>query len=61
MPILSAKIIFFSILAKNYWKIEIELPPHGAISLENQFVSSIFWIIVAMPNIDMLIQVSFLN
>ena len=53
--------IFFSILAKNYWKIEIELPPQGAISPENQFVSSIFWIIVAMPNIDMLIQVNFLN
>ena len=29
----------FSIPAKNYWKIEIELFPYGAISHENQSLS----------------------
>ena len=30
-------------LAKNYWKIEIELFPQGAISHENQSLSQIFF------------------
>ena len=33
----------FSILVKNYWKIEIELFPYGAISHENQCLSQVFF------------------
>ena len=41
VPSPSAKINFFSILPKNYWKIEIELFPQGTISHENQSLTQI--------------------
>ena len=39
----SANMKIFSILAKNYWKTEIELFPYGPISHENQNLSKIFF------------------
>ena len=43
MPSLIAKMNFFSILARNYWKIEIELFLWGTISHENQSLSQILF------------------